>query len=935
MDMKFLNHLIFKRYMVQLKLLEAVRFYYFHGPAINGLLCNALSCHPLGAQIALYPLESGRISYREGDLYNFELTLIGECPDLLERIESGLRLRGQCPPEGKTFKKFDVVEIKLLRQSKETVPLSNEVTLQFITPLRMERKDSIKGKRFFDMGFFSVDQFLKSLYDRFCKLCELSQVPLSPYQVPVLPEAGISKKSLIWIDAPYSNNQKTLGGVVGFVSFTMDMSEEWIRLLRVGQHIGVGRNTAFGFGRYLLNPDISASAKKVKASKTFLDMAISPTNMVEAFQHIKLNQGQAGSDGESIEDFESNLFKNLDETARCVRNNKYESKALNGIILPKSAGKIRALAIPCVRDRILQRAVTQVLGPSLDLLLEESSFAYRKGLSRNGAAKAIQKAYNEGYRYILESDIESFFDNVDWDIIEDKLRSLLVFDPVIDLIMGWVKQDVLFKGQLLKRNQGLPQGAVISPLLANLYLDQFDEALGCDFKLIRYSDDFVVLCKTKRSAGAALKHAKEALKNLELEIKPDKTRIVDFEQGFQYLGYIFCRSVVMETQKDEKNITPITAEDLSLNQIPVNHWLTHVNFNKIKKIKHPSITNKKTLATDNDLMEEGCIPVYLTEPDIFVRLSGQSLVLSHHKKSLTKEVRIPFNKILAVIDYGRPSMTLPSVVALSRANIPTYFQEYSGRTYLAVPSVLPDYSIWLSQMRLRDKPQFPERFAKAVVCAKIHNCRIMCKRRKWSDTINQELKELESKCAQSENVDVIRGYEGRAAAAYFQCFAKSVSSIWNFYGRVKHPPTDPINSMLSLGYSCLYHHITTALQICNLNPAMGWFHNPRNDYMSLACDIQEEFRHLIDGLVLYLLNRNQVSIDDFEFNENGSLPVLMSQSFRKFFLRQVEERLMTKFKPDDKTDVMLSYRQFMIRQARQIFSICHHPEKNYEPLRIR
>jgi len=934
-DFQFLDHVTWDEYLVQLRLEDPIQFHYFHGPALNGLLCSALNRHPLGSHIALNPVESGRIAYRRGDPYKFSLTLIGHCPELAQKIESGLSLMGQAPPPDKTFGRFEVIEFESLAQPNKPVNFSDDITLQFVTPLRMERTQGTKGKQFFDPTFFDAPRFLRLLYDRAYDLGKLSATPLPPYHLPDIPKTHTAQTSLIWIDAPYHAQRKTFGGVVGLVKLKATMSHDWKHLLWLGQCIQVGRNSAFGFGRYLLNPPHQeTNSPSPKAARTIQDLALSAENMMEAFQHVKFNQGRAGSDGETINDFSANLFLNLDDLARSVSKQKYHSHALTGVILPKSQGNIRALAIPTLRDRILQRAVTQVLSPVWDLLLEESSFAYRKGLSRAGAAQAIQKAYNQGFRYILESDIESFFDNVDWDILQDKLHALLIQDPVVDLIMSWVTQDVVFEGQVVKRTRGLPQGAAISPLLANLYLDQFDEALQDDFRLIRYSDDFVVLCKSKKSAENALKRAQSALAPLKLQIKSTKTHIVDFEQGFQYLGYIFCRSVILESKKEKQPPGAINIENLSPDQIPPNHWLTHVDLGKIKEIKQAPSPSTSSLATDRDVMSDGRFPVYLTDPDVFVRLSGQSLVLSYQNRQDTEAIRIPLAKILAVIDYGRPSITLPAVVKLSQADIPTYFQDYTGKTYLTIPSVLPDYALWSRQMECRSHPLVLSRFAQAVTCAKIHNYRVMCTRRQWDNQVIQELKDLESKCGQTDKIATMRGYEGRAAATYFQAFSHSVLPKWNFQGRVKHPPTDPINAMLSLGYSCLYHHITTALQICALNPAVGWYHEPRANYMALACDVQEEFRYLVDGLVLYLLNRNKVTPEDFEFDQSSRFPVLMSNSFRKLFLSLLEERLMTEFKPDDKTKSTISYRRFFIRQARQIQTICHHPEKCYVPLRI-
>ena len=127
-------------------------------------------------------------------------------------------------------------------------------------------------------------------------------------------------------------------------------------------------------------------------------------------------------------------------------------------------------------------------------------YAYRRGFSRQGAARAIEQAYAEGYRYVLDADIRAFFDRVDWTILFAKLEALYPDEPLVELLRAWIEAPVLFDGRHIERHCGLPQGSPVSPLLANLYLDTFDEELlDQDFRLVRFADDFVVLAKDPES----------------------------------------------------------------------------------------------------------------------------------------------------------------------------------------------------------------------------------------------------------------------------------------------------------------------------------------------------------------------------------------------------------------------------------------------------
>ena len=194
-----------------------------------------------------------------------------------------------------------------------------------------------------------------------------------------------------------------------------------------------------------------------------------------------------------------------------------------------------------MRDRVAQRAVAEVLATAVDTLLEDCSYAYRKGFSRAGAARALEVAYQEGYRYVLDADIESFFDAVDHGRLVAKLDALWPLDPVVALLEEWVRAPVVFGGRRIDCDRGLPQGGAVSPLLANLYLDELDEeVLGAGFRLVRYADDFVVLAKDLEEARRAQEVVREALAELGLRLHPEKTAVRSFDDGSATLDTCSC-----------------------------------------------------------------------------------------------------------------------------------------------------------------------------------------------------------------------------------------------------------------------------------------------------------------------------------------------------------------------------------------------------------
>ena len=441
MDMSFLDHLRIQEYHVQLRLEDPVQLHYFHGPALNGMLCSAMSCHPLGPNLVLYPVESGRIEYAKGGLYSFGLTLIGECPDLAEEVYSCLIRHGQVAPDGKAFGHFSVERFEpcdpMLPAPED---LADERTVQFVTPLRMERKDGGKGQRFFDPQHFEGERFLRLLHDRAYDLCKLSNVDLPPYELPEIPETEVLEHSLTWMDTPYHGGQKTFGGVIGFVRLRIASIGRWASLLHVGQYIGVGRNTAFGFGHYWLEPPPAVDA--AKPSQTLMDMAMQPARLFDAFNHIKAEALPAGSDGETIEGFEENLFENLAVLRQSVCKGTYRAS-----VLKQTPAQDNGQSLATVRDRLVQQAVRQVLEPAFDHFLKWHSYA-----CRNNANQAIVAS-----------------ETMQWACLKRKLKTLYTCDPIVDTIMAWITQSVICDGKVTQRSQGLPHGLSISPLLAQIY----------------------------------------------------------------------------------------------------------------------------------------------------------------------------------------------------------------------------------------------------------------------------------------------------------------------------------------------------------------------------------------------------------------------------------------------------------------------------------
>lgn len=279
-------------------------------------------------------------------------------------------------------------------------------------------------------------------------------------------------------------------------------------------------------------------------------------NLESAWERVRDNRGCAGADGISISDFQSSLKDNLALLARELINETYRPLPLMRILVDKGNGESRSLSIPTVRDRIAQAAALNILEPIFEAEFEPCSFAYRKGRSWRQAVHAVVEYYNQGYCWALDADIDAFFDSVPHDLLLKKIDKLMPDKRMQYLVSLWVKTRIWDGEAVCQLKLGIPQGSVISPILANLYLDELDEALQRQgIKIVRYADDFLVLCKTREKAQKALQLTDEILEKMSLRL--DEADIIHFNQGFRFLGVIFCRSVVMvpfEAEKKQKRV---------------------------------------------------------------------------------------------------------------------------------------------------------------------------------------------------------------------------------------------------------------------------------------------------------------------------------------------------------------------------------------------
>jgi len=970
--------------VVTLQARQRVRPAFFHQPALLAFIrFLAGSPEHFDQYLRIDALESGRVDYAAGDYYRFLLIGLSGSDTLLDSILLGLsQLPHSAPKTGAQLSFSDNWHVacihdafteqvvhtlsqvsqyswqqlqdeatlwqqqqrfewrwlspaRLLKAKATTAPSKNQTS----KPMALKASQRPTQNQFCrDLPDLDSSLLLCRVYDAIANLLRRRGHKVTPRPQP--PPAEIATGHCFWLDAEYRSKQRKqateMGGLSGQLSITLNtpLSHHWWQRLILGQYLGIGQNTSFGWGRYQLQTVQGlVSYRRALPATSLLYKAQSESNLSSAWRHV-----MRGIRNEAwIQEFddENHTTSNTQEdeasyqeltqsdeasTAPLERLNKdfnrllegqYKPPLLRGHVIPKSNGKVRALAIPPAYDRVLQRAVVQILTPALEQLMDKHSHGYRRGRSRLTARYDIQAAWRAGYHWVFESDIKDFFDSVNLDHLNCRLRALFGDDPIVNAIIGWMQADVQYQDQTIQRHHGLPQGSPLSPLMANLMLDDFDNDMrAAGFHLIRFADDFIVLCKSPSTAQAADEAARRSLAEHGLQLNEDKTQVTHMGDGFNYLGYLFVNDLAL----DVGGLKQSGLKETTTNTSP--SWLAQLG-----EREAIAINNESDLAYIERQITQGK-SLHIGERDqqgTLLTVTGEHSVLSTFNKNLQvvrKEQvvhRIPWQHLQAVIVFGNHQITTQAMRAAMQHHVPIHLSNAAGRYYGVVSSnqATQGERLWLQQIQCNNDEDKALYCAREIVRARLIHMKETLRHRQQAHKLTSLSKAIRD-IGRCSGLASLRGMEGAATREYYQRIALILPHEFNFSGRNRRPPKDPFNVLLSLGYTLLYGYTQSIIHTTGLLPRQGFYHQAHGQHAALASDLMEPFRHLVERVAMTALLRQDLQSTDFTQHPSGSCHIAPEarRKFMALLLRQWQRQ--SKARGDDTS---YSYISHLHRQA--------------------
>ncbi|MEO1211364.1 MAG: CRISPR-associated endonuclease Cas1 [Cyanobacteria bacterium J06638_20] len=590
----------------------------------------------------------------------------------------------------------------------------------------------------------------------------------------------------------------------------------------------------------------------------------------------------AGVDGITVDLFKGIAREQIRRLYQQMRQESYVASPAKGFYLPKKSGGRRLIGIPTVRDRIVQRYLLQSIYPKLEGAFSEATFAYRPGLSIYTAVNRVMERYRHQPAWVIKADIQQFFDSLSWPLLLHQLEQLTLPAAWVQWIEQQLKSGIVIQGQFYQANQGVLQGSILSGALANLYLNDFDQrCLEADIDLVRYGDDCVAVCQSALEASRSLSLMQAWIEDLYLSLHPTKTRIIPPGEAFVFLGHRFQHGEVEGPARQRAAGKPRKAPKAGFGPPQV-----------CSLVKTP----KQRLATSSDdYWRDGMTTLYVTEQGSYLRVKHKQFEVFYDGEL---RCAVPASRITQVVMFGVCNVSHGAVRLALQRRIPLLYLSNKGRYFGRLQTTGQARLDYLTQQVQKSQdPEFIRTQAASIIVGKLHNSRILLlrlNRRRKTDKATQAIESLAELMQTVPTIDTLEsmlGYEGTGANLYFQAYASLLKGQFEFAKRTRRPPTDPINSLLSLGYTLLSQNVHAMVEGVGLHTHFGNLHLPKENRPSLVCDLVEEFRAIaVDSLVAYLINSNIFKEEDFTPpDERGG--VYLHPDAMKRFLKHWEEKL--------------------------------------------
>lgn len=664
-------------------------------------------------------------------------------------------------------------------------------------------------------------------------------------------------------------------------------------------------------------------------------MDFTPARLIAAWEQVRKGSRSAGVDGITVDFFASIVREQLQELLRLLKQEHYAASPAKGFYLPKASGGKRLIGIPVVRDRIVQRLLLEELYLPLEEEFLDCSYAYRPGRGIQMAVRHLESYYQYQPAWVLKADIAQFFDNLCHALLLADLEQLQLEPILQQLIEQQLKAGIVIQGQRLFRQQGVLQGAILSGALANLYLTEFDRlCLSHGFNLVRYGDDFAVVAPDWIQINRILEQITTWLAELYLKLQPDKTQIFAPDEEFTFLGYRFASGQVTPPPP------PV---------IQAGVWVMSESGRPYLRFppQPPKLISRPPRACS--IVKPLNFPVanlehYWREPMTTLYVTDQGAYLkaqNYQFQVLVKqEVRcqVPVNRVSHIVLFGCCNLSHGAVkLALSR-RIPVLYLSQKGRYFGRLETEGEAKVEYLAQqVRCSHNLEFTRATAETIIRAKLHNSRILLmrlNRRRKTDAAQKAIDGIEKlmdNLPLAGSMDALRGYEGKAATLYFQALGSLFNGTFGFEKRTKRPPTDPINSLLSLGYTLLSQNVYSFVQAVGLHTHFGNLHVPSEHHPALVSDLMEEFRaQLVDSLAAYLVNSKIFLPDDFTPPDERGGVFLYPDALKKF-LKHWEEKLQSEL-THLHTGYKVSFRRCLELQVREYIASLVGEQEVYRPM---